>query len=142
MISIKRNISASNGLVPRIVIGTAAAIIFAAIVVLIGPIFILNEYLKPNLVHIIVAIAQGVGVLIGALIAGSGIDEGRSMSVSICAAVFYIVHICCGMLFFDSDFGRVATGFLSCATGAACALLLLNRKKKTTKRRRAKRRSR
>lgn len=142
MISAKQNVSVTNGFYQRIIIGVTAALVISAVVALIGPIFILNEYLEPTSVHILMSITQGIGVFIGGLIAGSNVDQRKWLSVGISTCLFDIVLISGGVLFFDSDLGKVIAGLLSTITGAICALVLLNRKKKPAKRKRIKYRSR
>ena len=73
----KRNISATNGTAYQIMFGIVTAIGVCVVTALIGPIFILNEYLAPTSVHIIMMIAQGVGAFIGALISAANMKERK-----------------------------------------------------------------
>lgn len=137
----KQNASKINGLIPQIIIGAGVALVFSAIVILVGPIFVLNESIKPTSIKIIAIITQVIGALVGGLIVGVDRKEGKVAAV-LSVLSFYVVLVSCGMLFFCGNFVNAIFGFISCAVGMICALFLQMRKKKSTNRKRMKHRSR
>lgn len=116
------------------VIGGAIAVLLTALQSGIVSVFILNGYLDINILGIVALIIQLISAFFGVMIGVKITANNKILAGAFTAAGYYLVLLCCGLLFFDGIKGSALIGLISCAIGYLLALLL-NSKGKTSRHR-------
>ena len=122
-------------IVPACLVGISVSWAITIILLCIGAIFIINEYIDTGVSGLVATLIVFLSVAIACYITKMADQNNSITNVFIVCGSYILSLVICGLLFFDGIKGNLIFGVLSAALGALLAIFVGNKGKRTTKRR-------
>lgn len=120
--------------IPGILLGTTVMVIISTLLVLLLPLLVANGMLPQKYISLAGLLIHGISVLIGALLAANATVGSKAIIITECAAIYYLLYICIGMLFYQGISLYALYTAIVCTVASLTAFLVLKKGNKKTKR--------
>lgn len=117
-------------------IGVVASLCTSLLFSLIIPVLILNGTITLQTESFIAPVVMAISSLLGAAVSAALTKDSKLRVIAMVAGIYFVLLLCCALLFYDGISKNILTGFITVVAGSAIAFYLTAKRRISKKKRR------